>query len=166
MKTPKFPLTLVFGPLCRHLRAYYGAGAPQRGLIVDSGELPLARPAPAPEVQAPLPGAVDAAGRALDPRLQAMIQAGRYHGVELDPAVSVPAASTIRLGCARPGTSGLAASSRGSPLPRATRFSKRNRPPDLAHRISFDANPCVNRFNQRRVGKSSATPPSSSPGTR
>jgi len=46
-------------------------------------------------------------------------------------SVYVPAASTIRLGCARPGTSGPAASSRGSSLRRATRFSKRNRPPDL-----------------------------------
>ena len=47
-----------------------------------------------------------------------------------------------------------------------SRSSKRNRPPDLAPRISLDANPCVNRFNQRRLGKSSATPPGSSPGTR
>ena len=42
----------------------------------------------------------------------------------------VRAASTIRHGCGRPGTSGPAASSRGSHLPRATKFSKRNRPPD------------------------------------
>jgi ATP-binding cassette, subfamily B, bacterial HlyB/CyaB len=54
---------------------------------VDSGELPLASALASgpPELPPIVLGATDAAGAALDPRLQAMIQAGRYHGVELDP---------------------------------------------------------------------------------
>jgi len=50
--------------------------------------------------------------------------------------------------------------------PRANSTRCMKRPPDLAHRISLDANPCVNRFNQRHLGKSSAMPPGSSTGTR
>jgi hypothetical protein len=45
-----------------------------------------------------------------------------------------------------------------------SRPSKRNRALDPAHRISLDANPCVNCFNQRHLGKSSATPLGSSTG--
>jgi ATP-binding cassette, subfamily B, bacterial HlyB/CyaB len=55
---------------------------------LDSGEGPLASalmsgPPPAPP---PVLNGTDSAGAALDPRLQAVVQAGRYHGVELDPS--------------------------------------------------------------------------------
>jgi subfamily B ATP-binding cassette protein HlyB/CyaB len=50
---------------------------------VDSGELPIAGPL---SRSTPAPDAVGGLGaNGLDPRLQAMIQAGRYHGIELDP---------------------------------------------------------------------------------
>jgi ATP-binding cassette, subfamily B, bacterial HlyB/CyaB len=54
---------------------------------VDSGEGPLASVLASRPPKAPPPAltATDAAGAALDPRLQAMVQAGRHHGVELDP---------------------------------------------------------------------------------
>jgi ATP-binding cassette, subfamily B, bacterial HlyB/CyaB len=54
---------------------------------VDSGEgpLPSALISGPPKVPPPVLNGTDSAGSALDPRLQAMIQTGRYHGVELDP---------------------------------------------------------------------------------
>ena len=57
-----------------------------------------------------------------------------------------------------PGTSGPATNSCGSHLPRATKFSKRNRPLDhVARVISLHAVPCLSRSNQYRVGRLSAT---------
>jgi subfamily B ATP-binding cassette protein HlyB/CyaB len=62
---------------------------------VDSGDAAFAGrlegPAPLESVEAAAPGSLGTAsvgtigGLAIDPRLQAMVQAGRYHGVELDP---------------------------------------------------------------------------------
>ena len=54
---------------------------------MDSGEGPLAGALASgpPELPPPVLTGTDAGGAALDPRLQAMVQAGRYHGIELDP---------------------------------------------------------------------------------
>ena len=76
------------------------------------------------------------------------------------------AASMIHHGCGRPSTSGSAASSRVSPLPRATRFRRATARLTTGALIGLDAIPCLSRSNQHRLGRLSATPPGSSPGTK
>ena len=82
-------------------------------------------------------------------------------------AGSPPKMRLPRRQVADPGTSGPAASCRGSLLPQATRLSKRSRgPDDVARGICLDAIPCLSRSNQCRLGRLSATPPGWSRGTR